>query len=65
MTDRNIDDDEVMGLQTQTTSVMVEGPPISFSLFTLADCSLFLHFSFNDFVATAFPDLAKDLDIQI
>ena len=40
-------------------------PPISFSLFTLADCTLFSHFSFNDFIATVFPDLAEDLDIQI
>ena len=23
------------------------------------------HFSFNDFIAVAFPDLARDLDIQI
>ena len=45
--------------------VMVENPPISFSPFTLADYSLFSHFSFNDFIATAFLDLAKDLDIQI
>ena len=47
------------------SSVMVEEPPISFSLFTLADCSLFSLFSFNDFIATAFLDLTKDLDIQI
>ena len=46
-------------------NVTVEDPPISFSPFTLADCTLFSHFSFNDFIATAFPDLAKDLDIQI
>ena len=50
---------------TVLQSVMVEGPPISFSPFILADCTLFSHFSFNDFITTAFPDLAKDLDIQI
>ena len=46
-------------------NVTVEEAPISFSPFTLVDCTLFSHFSFNDFIATAFPDLAKDLDIQI
>ena len=33
------------------TGVMVEDPPISFSPFSLADCTLLEHFSFNDFVA--------------
>ena len=46
-------------------NLMVEDPPISFSPFTVADCMLFSHFSFNNFIATAFPDLAEDLDIQI
>ena len=46
-------------------SVMVEDPPIPFSPFTLVDCMLLSHFSVNDFVAVAFPDLADDLDIQI
>ena len=45
--------------------VMVEEPPTSFSLFSLVDCMLLSHFSFNNFVAVAFPDLARDLDIQI
>ena len=45
--------------------VTVEEPPISFSLFTSADCSLFSHFFFNDFITTAFLDLAEHLDIQI
>ena len=49
----------------QAAHVTVEGPPISFSPFLAADCTLLSHFSFNDFVAIAFPDLAKDLDIQI
>ena len=46
-------------------SVMVEGPPIPFSPFSVADCTMLSHFSFNDFIAVAFPDLAGDLDIQI
>ena len=47
------------------TCITVEEPPISFSPFTLADCTLFSHFSFNDFITSAFLDLAGDLDIQI
>ena len=43
----------------------VEEPPISFSPFSLSDCTLISHFSFDDFVAVAFPDLAGDLDMQI
>ena len=46
-------------------NVMVEGPPIPFSPFSLADCTMLGHFSFNDFVAIAFLDIAGDLDIQI
>ena len=46
-------------------SVMVEEAPISFSPFSLTDCTLLSHFSFNDFIAVAFPDLAGDLDIQV
>ena len=46
-------------------NVMVEDPPIPFSPFSLTDCTLLSHFSFNDFIAVAFPDLARDLDIQI
>ena len=45
--------------------VTVEDPPISFSPFSLVDCTLLKHFSFNDFVAVAFPDIAGDLDVQI
>ena len=45
--------------------VTVEEPPMSFSPFSLMDCTLLSHFSFNDFVAVAFPDLAGDLDVQI
>ena len=46
-------------------SVMIEEPPISFSPFSLTDCILLSHFSFNDFIVIAFLDLAEDLDIQI
>ena len=46
-------------------NVTVEEAPTSFSPFSLVDCMLLSHFSFNDFVAIAFPDLAGDLDIQI
>ena len=53
--------EKVARLQT----VMVEDPPIVFSPFSLADCTMLSHFSFNDFVAIAFPDLAGDLDVQI
>ena len=46
-------------------NVTVEETPTSFSPFSLVDCMLLSHFSFNDFIAVAFPDLAGDLDIQI
>ena len=45
--------------------VMVERAPTSFSPFSLVDCMLLFHFSFNDFITVAFLDLAGDLDIQI
>ena len=45
--------------------VMVEEVPTLFSPFSLVHCMLLSHFSFNDFIAVAFPDLAGDLDIQI
>ena len=48
-----------------TPPVTVEDPPIAFSPFSLSDCTMLDHFSFNDFIAVAFPDLAGDLDIQI
>ena len=44
---------------------MVEEAPISFSPFSSVDCMLLSHFSFNDFIAVAFLDLAGDLDVQI
>ena len=46
-------------------NVTVEEPPTSFSPFSSTNCTLFSHFSFNDFIAVAFPDLAGDLDVQI
>ena len=45
--------------------VTIENPLIAFSPFSLANCTLLSHFSFNDFVVVAFLDLAGDLDIQI
>ena len=45
--------------------VMVEEAPTSFSPFSLVNCMLLSHFSFNDFVTVVFPDLAGDLDNQI
>ena len=46
-------------------NVMIEEAPTSFSPFSPVDCTLLSHFSFNDFVAVAFPDLVRDLDTQI
>ena len=46
-------------------NVTVEEPPIPFSPFSLTDCTMLNHFSFNDFIALAFPDIAGDLDAQI
>ena len=46
-------------------NVTVEEPPISFSPFSSADCTMLNHFSFNDFIAIAFLDIVGDLDVQI
>ena len=46
-------------------NVTVEDVPIPFSPFSLADCTMLNHFSFEDFVAIAFPDIAGELNIQI
>ena len=43
--------------------VTIEESLTSFSPFSLADCTHLSHFSFNDFIAIAFLDLAGDLDI--
>ena len=42
--------------------VMVMEAPTSFSPFSPTDCTLYSHFSFDDFVMVAFPDLTGDLD---
>ena len=42
--------------------VMVMEAPTSFSLFSPTNCTLYSHFSFNNFVMIAFPDLTRDLD---
>ena len=44
-------------------NVTVDKIPTSFSPFSLVDCTLLSHFSFNDFITLAFPDLAGYLDI--
>ena len=41
------------------------GLPYFISPFSTVDCTMLNHFSFNDFIAIAFPDLARDLDVQI
>ena len=46
-------------------NVTIEYVPIPFSPFSATDCTMLNHFSFEDFIAIAFPDLAGDLDIQI
>ena len=46
-------------------NVMVVETPTSFSLFLSTDCTLYSHFSFDDFVMIAFPDLTRDPDDQI
>ena len=45
--------------------VTVVEAPILFSPFPSTDCTLYSHFSFDDFVMVAFPDLTRDLDDQI
>ena len=52
-------------LLTAIVSVTVEDVPIPFSPFSLTDCTMLNYFSFEDFIAVAFPDIAGDLDIQI
>ena len=52
-------------LNLNWTYVTIEEAPTSFSPFSLVNCTLLSHFSFNDFVTVAFPDLAGDLDTQI
>ena len=54
-----------LDLQPNATIVTVMEAPTSFSLFSPTDCTLYSHFSFNDFVMVAFPDLTGDLDDPI
>ena len=56
------EDFELVPQDYEGGNVTVEEAPTSFSL---VDCTLFSHFSFNDFIAVAFPDLAGDLDALI
>ena len=60
-----LEDFELVSQGYEGGNVTVEEAPISFSLFSLVDCILLSHFSFNNFVAIVFLDLARDLDIQI
>ena len=50
---------------TRNPCVTIEDLPTLFSPFSTVDCTLLDHFSFNDFIAIAFLDLAGDLDVQI
>ena len=59
------EDFELVPQDYEGGNVTVEEAPISFSPFSLTDCMLLSHFSFNDFIAIAFLDLAGDLDTQI
>ena len=60
-----LEDFELVSQDYDKGNVTVEKTPTSFSPFSLVDCMLLSHFSFNDFIAVAFPDLAGDLDAQI
>ena len=60
-----LEDFESVPQDCERGNVTVEEVPTSFSPFSLVDCMLLSHFSFNDFVVVAFPDLVRDLDIQI
>ena len=60
-----LDDFEPVSQDYDGGNVTIEEGPISFSPFSLVDCTLLSHFSFNDFIAVAFPDLARDLDTSI
>ena len=59
------DDLESVSQGYEGGNVKVGEAPTSSSPFSLVNCMLLSHFSFNDFVAVAFPDLAGDLDPQI
>ena len=54
-----------IGVRALVPLVTIEDAPIPFSPFLAVNCTMLNHFSFEDFIAIAFPDLAGDLDIQI
>ena len=60
-----LEDFEPVSQDYEGGNVTIEEAPTWFSPFSLVDCMLLSHFSFNDFIAVAFPDLARDLDTQI
>ena len=53
----------VVGVRFKGVTVVED--PTSFSPFPSTDCMLYSHFSFEDFVMIAFPDLTRDLNDQI
>ena len=59
------EDFELVSQDYEGGNVTVEEAPASFSPFSPVDCMLFSHFSFNDFVALGFLDLALDPDMGI
>ena len=60
-----LEDFELVSQDYDGGNVTMEEPPTSFSPFSLVDCTLLSHFSFNDFITVAFLDLARDLDTLI
>ena len=60
-----LEDFELVPQGYKEGNVTVEEAPTSFSPFSLVDCMLLSHFSFNNFITIAFLDLARDLDVQI
>ena len=60
-----LEDFELVSQGYEGGNVMVEEAPTSLSPFSLVDCTFISHFSFNNFIMVAFPDLAGDLDSPI
>ena len=60
-----LEDFELVSQGYKGGNVMVEETPTSSSPFSLVNCMLLSHFSFNDFITIAFLNLARDLDVQI
>ena len=56
---------EIVVVADSGIGVTVVEAPTSFSPFPSTDCTLYSHFSFDDFVTIAFPDLTRNLDNQI